>query len=147
MVPRPKRYPKDQRDRAVCMVLDRLDEYPSLCAAGDARGLRVRISREFRPCEIRSVILEKRMRSFAKCRSTPLHRNCPGPSPAIPGHPGHRQTLHAPWEIKIRENRGEELLAAVFVISLEKYGSTQRRNRTQRKGGRHATVRARTEIA
>ena len=29
----PKRYPKDQRDRAVRMVLDRLDEYPSLYAA------------------------------------------------------------------------------------------------------------------
>lgn len=28
----PKRYPKDQRDRAVRMVLDRLDEYPSLYA-------------------------------------------------------------------------------------------------------------------
>ena len=33
MVPMPKRYPKDQRDRAVRMVLDRLDEYPSLYAA------------------------------------------------------------------------------------------------------------------
>ena len=66
---------------------------------------------------------------------------------AIPGCPRHRQSLRAPWETKIRENRGEELLAAVFVISLEKYGSTQRRNRTQRKGGRHGTVRARTEIA
>lgn len=29
----PKRYPKDQRDRAVRMVLGRLDEYPSLYAA------------------------------------------------------------------------------------------------------------------
>ena len=28
----PKRFPKDQRDRAVRMVLDRLDEYPSLFA-------------------------------------------------------------------------------------------------------------------
>jgi len=36
MVPVPKRYPKDQRDRAVRMVLDRLDEYPSLYAACEA---------------------------------------------------------------------------------------------------------------
>ena len=34
----PKRYPKDQRDRAVRMVLDRLDEYPSLYAACGAIG-------------------------------------------------------------------------------------------------------------
>ena len=32
----PKRYPKDQRHRAVRMVLDRLDEYPSLYAAREA---------------------------------------------------------------------------------------------------------------
>jgi hypothetical protein len=36
MVPMPKRYPKDQRDRAVRVVLDRLDEHPSLYADLDA---------------------------------------------------------------------------------------------------------------
>jgi len=34
----PKRYPKDQRDRAVRMVLDWLDEYPASHAACEAIG-------------------------------------------------------------------------------------------------------------
>jgi len=34
----PKRYPKAQRDRAVHIVLDRLDEHPTLYAACEAIG-------------------------------------------------------------------------------------------------------------
>jgi len=32
----PKQYPKEQRDRAVRMLLDRLDDYPSMYAACNA---------------------------------------------------------------------------------------------------------------
>lgn len=42
----PKQYPKDQRDRAIKMVLDRLDEYPSLYAACNAIGPKVGIGSE-----------------------------------------------------------------------------------------------------
>jgi transposase-like protein len=46
MVSMPKQYPKDQRDRAIKMVLDRLDEYPSLYAACNAIGPKVGIGSE-----------------------------------------------------------------------------------------------------
>lgn len=46
MVSMPKQYPKDQRDRAIKMVLDRLDEYPSLYAACKAIGPKVGIGSE-----------------------------------------------------------------------------------------------------
>ena len=38
MGPLPKSYPKDQRGSAVRMVLDRLDDYPSLYVACEAIG-------------------------------------------------------------------------------------------------------------
>ena len=37
----PKRYPLEQRERAIRMVLDRLGEYPSVWAASQALGPRV----------------------------------------------------------------------------------------------------------
>jgi transposase len=43
MVSTPKKYPKEQRDRAVRMVLDRLGEYRSLYAACRAIGPKVGI--------------------------------------------------------------------------------------------------------
>lgn len=46
MVSVPKQYPKEQRDRAVRMVLDRLDEYRSLYAACNAIGPKVGIGAE-----------------------------------------------------------------------------------------------------
>jgi len=36
MVAMPKQYPKEQRDRAIRMLLDRLDDYPSMYAACNA---------------------------------------------------------------------------------------------------------------
>lgn len=42
----PKQYPKEQRDRAVKMVVDRLDEYASLYAACNAIGPKVGIGSE-----------------------------------------------------------------------------------------------------
>jgi transposase-like protein len=46
MVPMPKRYPKEQRDRAVRMLLDRLDDYPSMYAACNAIGPKLGIGPE-----------------------------------------------------------------------------------------------------
>ena len=37
----PKKYPKEQRERATQMALDRLDEYPSVWAAAQALGPKV----------------------------------------------------------------------------------------------------------
>jgi len=34
----PKKYPKDQKDRAVRMLVERLDDYPSIYAARNAIG-------------------------------------------------------------------------------------------------------------
>ena len=42
----PKQYPKDQKDRAVRMLLDRLDEYPSMYAACNAIGPKLGIGSE-----------------------------------------------------------------------------------------------------
>ena len=42
----PKLYPKDQRDRAVRMLLDRLDYYPSMFAACNAIGPKLGIGSE-----------------------------------------------------------------------------------------------------
>ena len=46
MVPMPKRYRKDQQDRAVRMVLHRLDEYPSLYAACEAIASKLGVGSE-----------------------------------------------------------------------------------------------------
>jgi len=42
----PKQYPKDQRDRAVRMVLDRLDDYPSLYSACESIAPKLGIGSE-----------------------------------------------------------------------------------------------------
>jgi transposase len=42
----PKRYPQDQRERAVRMVLDHLSEYDSVFAACSAIGPKLNIGRE-----------------------------------------------------------------------------------------------------
>jgi len=42
----PKRYPSDQRERAVRMVLDRLGEYPSPWAAAQALGPKLGVGAE-----------------------------------------------------------------------------------------------------
>ncbi len=42
----PKRYPSDQRERAVRMVMDRLEEYPSPWAAAQARGPKLGVGAE-----------------------------------------------------------------------------------------------------
>jgi len=42
----PKRYPSDQRERAVRMVLDRLEEYPSPWAAAQALGPKLGVGAE-----------------------------------------------------------------------------------------------------
>ena len=94
MVPMPKRYRKDQRDRAVRMVLHRLDEYPSLYAACEAIspklgvgfevattvGLHAQINSgqrsgptsdelaEIKTLKIRSAIWKKEVRFFVRHR-------------------------------------------------------------------------------
>lgn len=42
----PKKYPKEQRDRAVRMALDRLEEYPSPWAAAQALGPKLGVGPE-----------------------------------------------------------------------------------------------------
>ena len=42
----PKRYPNDQRERAVRMVMDRLEEYPSPWAAAQALGPKLGVGAE-----------------------------------------------------------------------------------------------------
>ena len=42
----PKQYPKEQKDRAVRMLLDRLDDYPSMYAACNAIGPKLGIGSE-----------------------------------------------------------------------------------------------------
>jgi len=42
----PKRYPNDQRERAVRMVMDRLGEYPSPWAAAQALGPKLGVGAE-----------------------------------------------------------------------------------------------------
>jgi transposase-like protein len=42
----PKQYPKEQKDRAVRMLLDRLDDYPSMYAACNAIGSKLGIGSE-----------------------------------------------------------------------------------------------------
>ena len=42
----PKRYPKDQRERAIRMVMERLGEYPSPWAAAQALGPKLGVGAE-----------------------------------------------------------------------------------------------------
>jgi transposase len=42
----PKRYPKEQRERATRMVLDRLSEYPSVWAAAQGLGPKLGVGEE-----------------------------------------------------------------------------------------------------
>jgi transposase-like protein len=42
----PKQYPKEQKDRAIRMLLDRLDDYPSMYAACNAIGPKLGIGSE-----------------------------------------------------------------------------------------------------
>jgi transposase-like protein len=46
MVPTPKQYPKEQHDRAVRMLLDRLDDYPSMYTACNAIAPKLGIGAE-----------------------------------------------------------------------------------------------------
>jgi len=46
MVPMPKQYPKEQYDRAARMLLDRLDDYPSMYAACSAIAPKLGIGAE-----------------------------------------------------------------------------------------------------
>jgi transposase len=53
----PKRFPQDQRERAVRMVLDHLGEYDSVFAACSAIGPRLNIGREsLRRCVVQAQI-------------------------------------------------------------------------------------------
>jgi len=46
MQPMPKKYPSEQRERATRMIVDRLEEYPSVWAAAQALGPKLGVGAE-----------------------------------------------------------------------------------------------------